>query len=197
MDRAHWILIFYWILYVTLHSLGASAYCKGVIEKLMGAGYAYYRLAYSFFALLSLILVLYYQISMPSEQIFNFLHVKYLIGLPVGLTGVFIMWVCSSKYIVSVSGFFIKRLSNIPQKLETTGIHRLVRHPLYLGTLMLIWSLFLFYPFLKNLISCGLITAYVIVGIRLEEKKLIIQFGKAYMDYCNKVPGLIIFTKGW
>ena len=41
-----------------------------------------------------------------------------------------------------------------------------------------------------SLVSTMMITAYLIVGSRLEDKKLIAEFGPGYADYIQRVPGL-------
>ena len=61
----------------------------------------------------------------------------------------------------------------------------------YLFSLLLIWSLFLFFPLLSNLAGCIIITLYTFAGIRLEERKLLLRFGSVYADYCRRTPMLI------
>ena len=39
------------------------------------------------------------------------------------------------------------------------------------------------------------LTAYIIVGTILEEKKLVLEFGDTYIKYQKEVPMLIPFTK--
>ena len=39
------------------------------------------------------------------------------------------------------------------------------------------------------------LTVYVIIGTKLEEKKLVLEFGDAYIKYQREVPMLIPFTK--
>ena len=41
------------------------------------------------------------------------------------------------------------------------------------------------------LVSAAAITLYFVVGSRLEERKLIAQYGKRYRDYIARVPGLM------
>lgn len=76
-------------------------------------------------------------------------------------------------------------------ELKVNGIHRFVRHPLYSGTILFVWGLFLVFPFLNNFIAAVLLTLYVLVGISFEEKKLIKEFGKEYEGYIQNVPMLI------
>lgn len=39
------------------------------------------------------------------------------------------------------------------------------------------------------------LTIYIIIGTKLEERKLILEFGDAYINYQVEVPMLIPFTK--
>lgn len=72
-------------------------------------------------------------------------------------------------------------------KLMTTGIYAHVRHPLYLGTLLLylpftFWtfSLFSLVPWLIAVIAYNKMANY-------EEQVLIVEFGKKYVEYKKKV----------
>lgn len=78
-----------------------------------------------------------------------------------------------------------------PSELKINGIHRFVRHPLYLGTILFVCGLFFLFPTISNLIAVVLLIGYVLIGITFEEKKLIREFGKNYEEYISKVPMLI------
>lgn len=101
------------------------------------------------------------------------------------------MMISIFKYFVLLSG--VKTLYEVhpAPELKKDGIHRYVRHPLYSGTLLFIWGLFFVFPMLNNLIAVIMITAYVLVGISFEEKKLLREFGSSYSDYIAEVPMLI------
>ncbi|HMG66270.1 MAG TPA: isoprenylcysteine carboxylmethyltransferase family protein, partial [Chitinophagaceae bacterium] len=71
------------------------------------------------------------------------------------------------------------------------GIHKLVRHPLYSGTFIFIWGLFLVLPNWSILVADIIITVYTLVALRFEEQKLEKDFGEAYRIYKRKVPMLI------
>ena len=75
-----------------------------------------------------------------------------------------------------------------PEPLATAGWNARVRHPLYLGLLLLVWggawSGF-------GLITAVCISAYLWVGIRFEERKLLRLYGPAYADYRARVPMLL------
>lgn len=80
-----------------------------------------------------------------------------------------------------------------PAPLRTTGVYRLVRHPIYLG-----WTLFVFgTPEMTatRLVFAAISTVYLMVAIPLEERGLDEVFGEQYADYRRRVrwrmlPGL-------
>jgi len=69
------------------------------------------------------------------------------------------------------------------------GPYRWVRHPLYLVSLVIIWSgpVFTADRLLHNLLW----TIWIVIGAKLEEKDLVACFGAAYRDYQQTVPMLI------
>ena len=69
------------------------------------------------------------------------------------------------------------------------GPYRYVRHPLYLFMLLLIWSTPRFST--DQLLFNVLWTAWVIVGTKLEERDLLVDFGQTYRQYQASVPVLI------
>lgn len=73
--------------------------------------------------------------------------------------------------------------------LQVAGPYRFVRHPLMAGTLVFLWAQPSMPPTLA-LLSAGM-SLYVLVGIRLEERDLVRQFGAAYRDYRQQVPALV------
>jgi len=73
--------------------------------------------------------------------------------------------------------------------LTITGPYRLVRHPLYLLSIVMIWSC----PDLTSdrLLFNLLWTGWIIVGAWWEERDLVDQFGDAYREYQQRVPMLV------
>ncbi|NJL93061.1 MAG: isoprenylcysteine carboxylmethyltransferase family protein [Anaerolineae bacterium] len=76
-----------------------------------------------------------------------------------------------------------------PEPMVAVGMYRLVRHPLYLFSLLFIWAA----PQMSAawLGFCLGSTLYFAVGSLLEERKLIRQFGPAYLEYRGRVPWMI------
>ena len=101
------------------------------------------------------------------------------------------MLISIKKYFMLLSGVRSLFIATPATELKVDGIHRVIRHPLYLGTILFVCGLFFIFPTLSNLIAVVLLIAYVLVGITFEEKKLIREFGKNYEEYISKVPMLI------
>ena len=84
------------------------------------------------------------------------------------------------------------RLKNYTQLTFTTpGPYQYVRHPLYVGWLLGVWAT----PIMTvtHLVFALITTAYILIGIQLEERDLIEVYGKAYADYRRQVPMIVPF----
>ena len=80
-----------------------------------------------------------------------------------------------------------------PAELNSAYLYRYIRHPMYLGILLVFLTSTTIYTdiFFLNLFC---ILAYIEIGSHFEEKSLVKQFGKQYAGYQNKtkkyIPGL-------
>lgn len=179
------------MIYFILHSVLASSQVKLFIKKISSKFFRYYRLAYTLFAAVTLIFILWFQYSFESPVLINSLFLKYFSLVLLVIPGAAIMSVSIFKYFKLLSGIRSVYQATPPVELKLGGIHKYVRHPLYLGTLLCIWGLFFIFPLLNNLIAVTAITIYVLIGIQFEEKKLLKEFGNVYEEYIKKVPALI------
>ena len=67
-------------------------------------------------------------------------------------------------------------------------LHRYVRHPWYSLGLLYLWTRDLNAGWLAATIA---LTLYIVIGSRLEERKLVETFGEPYRRYLERVPGLV------
>ncbi|MEO7961850.1 MAG: isoprenylcysteine carboxylmethyltransferase family protein [Ginsengibacter sp.] len=156
----------------------------------MGKNFRYYRLIYTLFAFVTLCLLLWFQFLMASPIIFNYKILQLVLAMLLIIPGLIIMVISIKKYFLQVSGIRTLFATTIQNHLETGGLHRFVRHPLYFGTILFIWGLLFLLPTLSNAIAVLVITSYVLVGVRLEERKLVLEFGGSYKRYQANVPML-------
>jgi methanethiol S-methyltransferase len=189
----HIFLALGWIVFCVAHSLLAGIRTKQWMAKTSGSFFKYYRLYYTLFAFASFTAIIIYQLAIFSPFVFSPNAVSYFIGIIAGIGGLVVMGMCIKKYFSKLSGlktFFIDEFTS-GNELIITGIHRYVRHPLYAGTFLFIWGLFIFLPYTSLLISNFIITLYTLIGIRFEEKKLVKEFGTPYEEYKKRVPKII------
>lgn len=183
----NYILLFIaWLAWCFLHSILAMGSCKLFLESQFSISSKTFRLWYNLFALSTLILILVFQFDLDSPLIFipNTL-VKFISSFLITV-GLIIMSVCIKRYFRQMSG-----ITKTKPELLTTGLHSLVRHPLYSGTFIFLTGLVILFPSMANFISVSIIVGYTLWGINFEERKLVLIFGKDYTAYQQKVPMIV------
>ncbi len=190
MTHSTIVIFLSWLAYGLVHSLLASSQFKAIIEEKHPKLFSRYRLLFVASAVISPLPILYYQFTHTSSDVWsNYREIRLFGGALAGI-GLAILRKAFGGY-DSKLFFGISKAPVNSEVFKSDGILSKVRHPIYTATLMLFWGWFLFSNSYHNLAFCLANTAYILIGIPWEEKKLIKQYGQKYLDYKSKVPMLI------
>lgn len=182
--------------YYTIHSMLADNKVKKIlIAKWINK--KYYRLLFNFSAIILLIPIFYFFSKIEATILFHN-SILSCIGLVTGLLGLVLLMIALGQYnLREFSGIEQLRKESPPSPtiLKTTGLNGMVRHPLYFAGLIIIWGGFMYRPTDTVLALAFVSTLYLYVGTKLEERKLVAEFGGDYEDYQQEVGMLLPFLK--
>ena len=188
MDRNHILIFVYWSIYYLFHSLLITDWVKLKLRQI-GWSLNLWRIFYSVISSLGFLLLLFHLATVKSPYLFPISTVSKFFALVFTTYGVIIIRLSFRNY--SILEFLTKDDRFEKSELLTHGIHKKIRHPLYAGTILIVLGMAIFVPKLSTLIVVGCTAIYLVIGIWLEEKKLIRKYGQKYLDYKKSVPSLI------
>jgi protein-S-isoprenylcysteine O-methyltransferase Ste14 len=174
-----------------VHSILASRTAKGVFLDTFGKGVMrLYRLGYNLFAGLSFLPILYLILVLPDHPLYN-LTDPWNFLMRGGQAFAALMLVVGVLHTDTLSFIGLRQLFIEEQtgQLVTGGLYRFVRHPLYTFGLLFLWC----NPNMTlNTLTVTLgLTVYTFIGAYFEERRLLREFGQAYVEYKNTTPMLV------
>ena len=174
-----------------VHSFIASFGFKDFLRRTLGDGFMkFYRLLYNVFAVVSVAPVLYLAARLPNRELYQIPSPwSYLMLAGQGLSALFLLVAVLQTDVLSFVG--LRQLFDEEKagKLVVSGLYRVVRHPLYTFSLLVLWLS----PkvSLNSFIMYVSFTVYILIGIIFEERKLLREFGEEYARYRTVTPMLL------
>jgi protein-S-isoprenylcysteine O-methyltransferase Ste14 len=112
----------------------------------------------------------------------------YACGLVIGFTSTFLIDHFDLFGLRQVWHYFRGRPYE-PPAFQERSFYRHVRHPLMVGLLLVFWAT----PTMTagHLLFATVMTIYILLGVRLEERDLASQLGRRYEEYRERVPMLL------
>ena len=189
-----------WSGYCLQHSFLISIRFTNLMKQLLKNYYAFYRIFYIFISLALLIPLINYTTQFDNKVIIMYSLplniVRYVL-----ISGSLLMffWAFFFNY-DSLSFFGIRQAFNFGKVKETNpsmevkknGLLGIVRHPMYLALIVVLWCQIFT---ISDIIVNTILTIYILISTRLEEKKLVLEFGDTYVKYQQEVPMFIPFSK--
>jgi len=191
MDGASLRIILTFFLFAAQHSLTVSDTWKNFLLRVMGE-YSFegrFRLLFTLWNLLLFGLLLHYWRNLPDRPLFTpalfstwSLHGMQLLGL-------WILYRAGHKidflHFIGIRQWIALRKGEIlPGKgLITTGIYKRLRHPIYAGSMLILWGEPHLLDTANGLLLLLLFTTYFVIGSYMEERRMVRQFGEEYRTY--------------
>jgi protein-S-isoprenylcysteine O-methyltransferase Ste14 len=178
----------YFIGWAVLHSLLASLRIKKLAARLFGeAARRWYRLGFVLTAVITLIPLLLMILRLPDIPLYAVAPPWRWIMVAAQFASLVLLgWTILSTDTLDFIGLKQIRRPTQRSALTTNGPYRYSRHPMYFGSMLVMW---LSPTMSANLLTLfALMSLYFIVGSYHEEQLLVKQFGTAYVEYRRKVP---------
>lgn len=183
--------------YSVLHSILASRWAKDWAKRQVGekAASRGYRFMFNVVGVVTLLPVLVLVAWLPDQPLYEipgWLKPLFLAGQGVG-----VLVLASALSMTDALDFAgLRQLGELASepKLVTGGVYAWMRHPLYTGSLLVLWLL----PAMSlNWFALTLaITIYFVIGAQFEERKLERYFGQAYRAYKLRTSMFIPWPPG-
>jgi len=179
-----------WCIYFFIHSLLATLKFKNWFCNQFPNYASRYRLLYNGISILFLLFPLIF-ISFDTDYLWQWSGWKSVL-VNIFAIFAFMGFIWTLKY-YDTKAFLgltnnIENSKNQSAHFSLSPIHRHIRHPWYFFLLIIIWTRDMN---VSMFVTAIIISIYLFLGARLEDKKLKAEFGEQYDIYSNFVPGII------
>lgn len=191
IDKNHFLLATILIFWCVLHSALISIRGVNIAKRFLKSFFRFYRLIYNSISVITLIPVFLIWRSIDRIPYFEWSGEYRLVQIALFLVALYLLYAGAKHYdgmqFLGLRQIFSKNhgitLSESGE-FHSDGILNVVRHPWYTAGFLLLWA--------RNVNSVSLIvniifSIYLVMGALLEERKLIREFGQAYIHYQKRV----------
>ncbi|MBC6365526.1 isoprenylcysteine carboxylmethyltransferase family protein [Algoriphagus sp. AK58] len=184
------LMILSWAIFYSLHTALAASKLKRFLEAKWPDRMKWYRLLYSLFSTLLFMGILIQALFLPVQVLFTKNPIISYAGYMIATLGVVLITRSIKK--ISLPAFLglLSERTTITESLQVSGIYARVRHPLYLGLLLIFFGYFLVAGTVGALVHLSCLVVYLPFGIYFEEKNLIERYRNNYQRYREEVPAL-------
>lgn len=176
-----------------MHSLLASLPAKALARRLAGpAADRWYRFAYSGFALLTLLPLLWLGHTLPDAPLYAVpAPWRWLMRAGQGLAALGFAgasWQISGLRFLGLTALLRPETAG-SSEFQAAGFYCCMRHPIYTFSMLFLWM----NPDMtvNRLLLTALVSLYFYLGSIHEERRLTVEFGETYWQYQREVPRFI------
>ncbi len=188
-----------WIAWCALHSGLITRSVTGYFERRLGHRFRFYRLMFNGVSLATLAPVVVYTFSVHGSPFFSWGGPQRIVQILL-IAVAFALFFAGRRHYDTLQFLGVRQLKQADAcatlskdcKIDTDGILGMIRHPWYVGGMLVVWARDLDGA---AIITNTVITAYFIVGAFWEERKLTRQYGKDYQEYQKQVS--MFFPYKW
>jgi methanethiol S-methyltransferase len=190
-------LALFWAAYCAVHSLLISIPVTSWLRAVLAGRYRFWRLFFNAFSIGTLVPLVMYSNSAPFHSEPLLVWSGYWMVLRYGLASLGVaLFVAGARHYSLLQFLGIQQLRTESARsamtgsgdLDNRGVLGLMRHPWYVAVFILLWTSELnAAAIMVNLV----LSAYLVVGTLLEERKLVSEFGEEYRRYQDHVSMFI------
>jgi methanethiol S-methyltransferase len=196
-DQNYILLSLLWIAYCVVHSALISITVTNFLKRALRGKYRFYRLFFNIFSVGALVPLLHYSYSGRSRTERLFTWDGYLGIIQYGMVALaaILVLTCARHYnmlqFLGIRQILQGRSGGAMTEsgeIDSSGVLSVIRHPWYVAVFILLWAGdFSLTRIIINLI----LSAYLVIGTLLEERKLVLEFGDKYKVYQGQVSMFI------
>ncbi len=197
--RDYLLLSLLWIAYCAVHSALISPTVTDFLKRTLGDKFRFYRLFFNTFSVITLIPLLRYTHSArwQTELLFSWEgHLRIVQYFLIAVAAILVLGGArrySMLQFLGIQQIFQRSGSAMTEsgEVDSRGVLSVVRHPWYVAVFILLWAKDLN---LAAITVNWVLSAYLVIGTLLEERKLVLEFGDKYKDYQRRVSMFIPLT---